>query len=243
MLLDLEPRAAILPIFKMLGNQVDFRGLLGTGFVVGSEIPWLLTAAHVFRDNPRAKEEEYGALFYNDGNLKIGIIGEPLFSSSHDVAAINLRGTQGLTPLPLLRKPISENLDVLTFEYSSTTVRRLDDGRLGAHFSPFTHKGNVLRHYESDFPEKVPTPVMDTSFPALQGASGAPVMRARDFGVTGMLVANHERHLLPAQVARIEHDEEVAEETRYFLPTGKALASSVIVTFLEEQNIAYDEVA
>ncbi len=238
MLLKLEPRTAILPIFKMLRNQEEFRGLLGTGFVVGSETQWLLTAGHVFHDDPRAGDEEYGVLFYHHGNLKIGVISEPLLSSSHDIAAVNLRGVEGLTSLPVLSKQISGNVDVLTFEYSATTANRLDDGRLGANFVPFTHKGNILRHYESDFPERMPTAVMDTSFPALQGASGAPVMRAKDFAVAGMLIANHERHLLPAQIVRIEHTESAVEETKYFLPTGKALASSVITSFLEENGIA-----
>lgn len=238
MLRELEPRTAIMPIFKMLGNQEEFRGLLGTGFVVGSETQWLLTAGHVFQDNPRADDEEYGVLFYLHDKLSIGVISEPLLSSSHDIAAVNLHGVEGLTSLPILREQLSGNVDVLTFEYSATTTNRLDDGRLGANFIPFTHKGNILRHYESDFPEAIPTPVMDTSFPALQGASGAPVMRAGDFAVAGMLVANHERHLLPAQIVRVEHTESTAEETKYFLPTGKALASSVITSFLDENGIA-----
>jgi len=63
----------------------------------------------------------------------------------------------------------------------------------------------------------------DTSFPALQGASGAPVLLNLDFSVVGMLVANVERHLLPAQIVRIEDGPATSEETRYYMPFGQAL--------------------
>jgi hypothetical protein len=79
---------------------------------------------------------------------------------------------------------------------------------------------------------------LDTSFPALQGASGAPILRARDFAVVGMLVANHERHLLPAQVVRIETNNEALEETRYLLPVGKAIEAHFVLEVLDQMGIS-----
>ena len=55
--------------------------------------------------------------------------------------------------------------------------------------------------------------------------------------VTGILVANQERHLLPAQIVRIEEGPEFSEETRYFLPYGKALHSKVLLPFLVQLGI------
>jgi len=70
-----------------------------------------------------------------------------------------------------------------------------------------------------------PTEVLDLSFPALKGSSGAPIIVEHDGMVTGMIVANIERHLLPAQVERIETVDGIVEERRYFLPIGKAISS------------------
>lgn len=239
---SLDPKQAILPIFRLSGD-VSFRGLLGTGFLTGREPQVLVTAAHVFRDNPLQPDECYAVALYNAPDRIEGVeIITYTTSDKYDVAVARLgaRNTDVLLSLPILTSHIASDQDILTFEYSPTTSRASAHGRVAAHFSPFTHKGNILRHYVSDYPEKVPTPVMDTSFPALQGASGAPVMRASDFAVAGMLVANHERHLLPAQVVHIERDHDTFEEIRYFLPTGKAVACEVIRTVLDDFGIKYE---
>jgi hypothetical protein len=63
-------------------------------------------------------------------------------------------------------------------------------------------------------------------------------MRAHDFTVVGMLVANHERHLLPAQVVRLETDDKTVEETRYFLPVGKAIQAHFLLEVLSQLGIS-----
>ena len=241
MLTSLDPKQAILPIFKM-SRSISFRGLLGTGFVVGIDPPFfLVTAAHVLRDTALLDDEILAiALYRSEQNIEAGEIGNYKCSDKYDVAVVGLAGLADIVSLPILSGNISTQDDVLTFEYSSTSTKPIPDGRVGAHFSPFTHKGNVLRHHTSDYPEKVPTHVLDTSFPALQGASGAPVMRATDLAVAGMLVANHERQLLPAQVVRIEHDDKSVEETKYFLPTGRAVSSEVLRAVLDDFQVKYE---
>ena len=47
-----------------------------------------------------------------------------------------------------------------------------------------------------------------------------------------MVVANQETHLLPAQVVKIV-DGENYEETRYYLPMGKGINSSLITQVIE----------
>ncbi len=231
--MHLNVSRAVVPVVKLADENEWVTELLGTGFFVGT-IPILVTAAHVVRNNPLGSGEAYGCAFLqSDGKVKIGRFEDPELSGSYDIAAFSAKGLASAVPLTISKTEVDSNVDVLTFEFSQTRIAVTDD-RLKVSFDPFTHKGNVLRHYNSNFPETTPTRCLDTSFPALQGASGAPVLRASDFAVVGMLVANHERHLLPAQILRIEGSDGPAEEVKYFLPTGKALAPSAIVGFLNE---------
>jgi hypothetical protein len=58
--------------------------------------------------------------------------------------------------------------------------------------------------------------------------------------VIGMLVANVERHLVPAQVVRIEEKNGSSEETRYYLPFGKAIDASDIASFLNAASVSFE---
>lgn len=241
--ISLDPKHAILPITKVTPDQ-SFCGLLGTGFVVGRQPPFVVTAAHVFLDNPLKGDEQFAVFFFRaDGQHQMGLIGKYHCSAQHDIAVFGAAGTEGMEPLPILDKPVPSNEDILTFEYSSTVSRAMPDGRVGAHFSPFTHKGNILRHYNEDYRRMSNVSLLDTSFPALQGASGAPVMRASDFAVTGMLIANRERHLIPAQVLTVTTGDHTIEEVKYFLPTGMALSCDVIRPYLDKMGVKYELMA
>lgn len=180
--------------------------MVGTGFIVGDP-PILITAKHVF-EGDGSPEGKFGALFGPSEDLKIATFRRIRTSPDHDIAAVHIQHVPWIHALRISNQEVPCNQDVLTYEFSSTRIEMLSTGERQAAFTPFTHKGNVLRHYESTFPASRPTPSLDTSFPALQGASGAPVLRAHDFTVVGMLVANYERHLLPAQVVKIETNNE-----------------------------------
>lgn len=147
------------------------------------------------------------------------------------IAVVPKAQIPGIEALKLTPQLLPLTDDVVALEYSSTRFERRD-GAIHVHFEPMSHKGNLMRSYVSDFPGWKPTRVWDTSFPALQGASGAPVVALRGMGVVGMLIANRERHLIPAQIARIESGGGLVEETRYFLPTGIAMRSVEIAVFL-----------
>jgi hypothetical protein len=57
----------------------------------------------------------------------------------------------------------------------------------------------------------------ELSYPALKGASGAPVFLEHGLAVVGVIVANHERELMPAQILRaVGEDGALIEEARYF---------------------------
>jgi hypothetical protein len=233
---SIEPNRCILPILT-LGPDNEVISVVGTGFIVGDP-PILITAKHLFEGETSAEEGTFGALYGPSNDLKIAPFRRIRMNPDHDIAAVYMQGVPWIQSLQISNQEVPCNQDVLTYEFSSTRIETLSTGECQVAFTPFTHKGNVLRHYTSTFPESHPTPSLDTSFPALQGASGAPVLRAYDFTVVGMLVANHERHLLPAQVVRVETDSEAVEETSYFLPVGKAIEGHFVLEVLDQMKIS-----
>lgn len=199
---SIEPNRCILPN-PTLGPENEVISVVGTGFVVGDP-PVLITANHLFEGETPAEEGTFGPLHGPSYDLKIATFRRIQRSPDYDIATVYMQGVPWIQSLQISNQEVLCNQDVLTYEFSSTRIETLSTGESQVAFTPITHKGNVLRHDKSTFPESHPTPSLDTSFPALQGASGAPVLRADDVTVVGMLVANHERHLLPAQVVRIE---------------------------------------
>lgn len=67
--------------------------------------------------------------------------------------------------------------------------------------------------------------MLEVSFPALRGASGAPVFTwTPPYSMFGVLSQNYARELHPAQVERIVGDNgEMQEEQRFYLPQGLAV--------------------
>lgn len=236
----LEPLRSIVPILKGHKGK-PLTDLLGTGFFVGPRSALhLVTAKHVFENNPVEKEEHYAFAFGTEKGIEIWDLRKVLVSLDFDVAVCPISELGHAISLQFSREEPALNDDIFTFEYSSTRFERKRTGGTHVTFEPMSHKGNVVRYYDSSFPESVVTPSFLTSFPALQGASGAPVMFTigkKNICVTGILVANQERHLLPAQVVRIEDAGASLEETKYFLPLGKALHAKTIVPFLEEVGV------
>jgi hypothetical protein len=66
--------------------------------------------------------------------------------------------------------------------------------------------------------------MLELSFPALRGASGAPVVEIRGTALFahGVIVANTEHHLLPAHIETVlDSKNQLLEERKYFLPQGR----------------------
>ena len=113
---------------------------------------------------------------------------------------------------------------VCAFEYGTTDVA-------GGHinFSPSNRLGNVTRTRNlTDNFGKAGDRMLELSFPALKGASGAPVILGHPpFSLWGVVTANVARELLPVQVERIVDElGEIEEETKFLLP--QALAINVV---------------
>ena len=86
------------------------------------------------------------------------------------------------------------------------------------------HKENIIREYTPSFGYQNTTACIDLSYPALKGASGAPVIQEQSGNVLGMVVSNIERQLMPAQIERTERPDGTSDEIRrYFLPSTQAI--------------------
>jgi hypothetical protein len=221
MALPHEPLKAIFPL-----AVVNRRGLgrlfLGTGFFIRGDGTFL-TAKHVLEGVTLRSGECFGAVIL-PGGPTAHPVSDVTFAERFDIALARAEGVDDVLPLEIATEDAPANRDVLTVEFSGTESRLLEDGRTAMHFTPYYRKGHVICSYPSTYPEATPTLCHDLSFPALRGASGAPVIVEADGSVTGMVVANVERHLLPAQVERVELGSDQREEIRYFLPIGKAIA-------------------
>lgn len=225
-----KPLKAIFPIVSVRKEPRRGYLFLGTGFFINGDGTFL-TAKHIFENPDIVDRGNYNAVVLQGGPALYNI-SDVKFSQDFDVALGRVENIQDIQPIRLASADAPMNLDIITVEFSGTGPKRMKDGGVSLFFLPYFRKGYVICYYESDFPEKVPTRSLDISFPALMGASGAPVVVERTGLVIGMVVGNIERHLLPAQVIRVQQEREYIEEVRYFLPIGKAISWSHLVEFV-----------
>jgi hypothetical protein len=78
---------------------------------------------------------------------------------------------------------------------------------------------------------------LELSFPTLQGASGAPIVSNETRRLWGIVKANVEYHLLPAQtITARDSKAQILEETNYMLPQGIAVHVKHLRSMLEETD-------
>lgn len=234
-----NPDESILAILELRQDGVPEK-FLGTGFVV-APLGVFVTARHVFTDRPAdSKNVVVVAIIDAHDNTcrDFRPINNVRLSSTTDLAIAELQSLEGLRLLSLNRGQAPTNVDVLTSDHSLTDITTDEQGKRVVRFFPGTLKGNIVRHYVSDYPKTRGMRCFDTSFPALRGASGAPVMVQPRFDVVGMLVGNVGRHLLPAQVLKgYDNSGSVIEEVRYYLPFGQALEADEVIEALEALGV------
>ncbi|OBB77875.1 serine protease [Mycobacterium sp. 852014-52144_SCH5372336] len=220
---DLNPRDAIVPLFSVgKESPVEF---LGTGSIVGDG-SILLTADHVISAWP-------------PDSLRIGVLGRGMFEASvierdspHDLALLRIADYRPERPLTVeFDEPVYQNSPLMTYEYGTTVVTGTS-----MNFNPATRLGHMTRRMDlQDTLGPAGDGAMELSFPALRGASGAPVMFDESagrlllgkpgFGIVGVIVANAAYHLLPAQIeAVLSQDNSSYEEVRYLLPQAVAVS-------------------
>ena len=236
---EFAPHNVIIPIVK--GTQAKkITEVLGTGFFVrASGELHVLTAKHVFQDSPLDKGEHYAYVVNTGPRIQAWTIPKFSLSNDFDIAIFKPRQFESAIALPFAECQPSLNDDIICYEYSGTRIELTRPNHTLVAFEPMAHKGNIMRSYVSDYPETKPTQSLILSFPAMQGASGAPIicaLKRESFYVAGMVVANVERHLMPAQIVTID-DADGAEETSYFLPTAKAIDATVIRNVMTELGL------
>lgn len=231
-----DPNNAIVPIVKVSEND-PIKEILGTGSFIGiGEDICILTAKHIFEMNEIEEKEKYGFVFNNGKGIGVWTIQKIVVSQDYDIALCSVEYVDGMLPLPFCKSQPSLITDIYCYEYSTTSIERKPMGRKHISFQPLSHKGNIMRYFDSEFPEKIKTPSFNTSFPALQGASGAPILSStknKNFYIAGIMVANQETHLLPAQVVEIIDGDNFLEQTSYYLPMGKAINASLVTKIIE----------
>lgn len=226
-----KPFKAVFPIVFVQEDPELKYFFLGTGFFISSDGRFL-TAKHVFGPSNISNGDKYNAVILH-GGLSLHKISDVRFSEQFDIALGRAEDVEDIQPLKLASENSPMNFDILTLEFSGTTPKKMEDGTVALVFTPYFRKGYVICYYASDFPEKIPTQSLDISFPALKGASGAPVIVENTGSVIGMIVTNVERHLLPAQVIKEIQREQTLEEIKYFLPIGKAISWFHLVKFVD----------
>lgn len=205
---------AIVPILGIVEPPEIFK-FLGTGSFVGSP-PRLVTADHVVRDwkGPLA----IVILPDTDHPLPAHII------ARHPAIDVALLEVPGFIPPRVLQpaedRELAHNVPVICFEYGTT---RTEEGQIFLH--PATRMGNVTRILDLTHRYgEAGRSALELSFPALLGASGAPVVSNTTFRLWGMVIANVGYHLLPAQIESIVDEQgRVTEETRFLLPQAVAV--------------------
>ncbi len=239
----LEYLKAIIPIVKLEPKAppetAEPKELLGTGFFTGNPLA-VVTARHIFEMSPLKNGEAYAVMGWGTpGHLPGCLIPKIHVSIRHDIAAFIWPNPDhfDVVSLPLAAEKVATDQDVLMLEFSESYFDERPSTERAIFLRPLTHKGNVMLHYTGTIGKTAETSVFVTSFPALQGASGAPVLRHSDLAVVGMMVGNKDSLLSPAQVVEILDGEDYLEETKYFLPHGLGISTAAIIEFLVSINV------
>ena len=128
-------------------------------------------------------------------------------------------------------KTIFNNEIVNCLEYG-TTIQ--SGGKIEV--SVATRIGNITRVIpELELFGKIYKNMLELSFAALRGASGAPILSSNSFLVLGMVIANHSYHLIPSQIEKYSNENgETIEETKFMMPQALAVHVNEIKRVIEQ---------
>jgi len=226
MSMRISPSEFVVPLFGF--NKKENKWIfLGTGFFFGKP-PYLATANHVLGDmyekigiHVIEKKEFYRASF---------VVRKPKV----DLAILKITKYEPSISCRLgTDEEISFTQAIYSYEYGTT----LNLGEATV-ISPATRMGNVTRtrNLPEDYGEGGDT-MLELSFPALRGASGAPVVSiGNEVVVWGIIVANWSNDLLPTQVEKVVEGDTTIEEIKYLLPQAIAVNVKHLSKFFDEMN-------
>jgi hypothetical protein len=201
---------------------------LGTGVFVCPDA-YLITCEHVLSQ----WKGRYGIVVERESQLfPVEVL---VRSDELDLAVLNTKVYRPPHLLPLEEnREITLNQMVMCFEYGTTVVAGNH-----IHFAPANRLGNVTRF--RNIPErygKAGDQMLELSFPALKGASGAPVMNwSPPFKLWGIVTANVGYEFMPAQIETFVDDKgELSEETKFYLPQALAIHVKHVRMLLEHKS-------
>jgi|CXWL01.1.fsa_nt_gi S1-C subfamily serine protease len=140
---------------------------------------------------------------------------------AHDLAVLTVDGYRPPHPFIVSTDDDLRSSDlVVCMEYGNTT-----QGGSQITVQSATRVGNVTRLVDlKEVLGLAGDGALELSFPALRGASGAPVLSNGEYRLRGILVANHAYHLLPTQIESVYNAVGTVEETtRFMMPMGIAV--------------------
>lgn len=220
----IAPTDNIVPLLAARIKDKHLEHFAGTGCFV-EEPNLLLTADHVIAD----WKEDFVITLQSEPNYYGARVVHR--DQSHDLALLRVEGYAAPHPFNLVTKMPSPNQPVVCLEYGTTRK----EGRL-TYLNPATRLGNITRLLdERNLFGAAGEDALEISFPALKGASGAPVLTNSTLELVGIMIANISYHLLPAQIERVfDGKEQVHAETQYLMPQGVAVNFRHIAKMLAE---------
>ena len=201
----------------------------GTGFFIGPN-PMLVTCYHVVKDVT-------GELGISPIHTVPDLYPAKVIATdpSTDLAILEVPGYQPPNVLPLSADTDHHGNRLVVCHEFSNTRKGVDKTVL----SSGSRVGNIIRSIKRyDLANVGEINALELSFPALKGASGAPIM-ANDgnYAVLGIVVGNVEHELLPVQIETILTDaNDLLEERKYMLPQGIAINVSHLKEFLRREG-------
>lgn len=233
-----KPLECVAPVMMTSDTMGAPFSFLATAFFIDKDGTFL-TACHVFDNNPLAAGQAFAIALTSVPNSRPEMyrVTDLRFSREFDIAIGRADGFLPIEHLTLADHDPPMNLDILTIEFSSSTSRLDSQGRHVTELVPAFHKGYVTSSRSCHLPRLEGARILEVSFPALKGASGAPIVVEATGDVVGMILANLERHLLPAHVETIEDESGGRTETHsYFLPRAYAISWHHLREFVDSQR-------
>jgi S1-C subfamily serine protease len=227
------PTESVTAIMTYSDREKRRTGVLGTGFFINAN-GVLLTAKHIFDGYDENKESLL--VMFVDRNEKVYNVKTKIIhkSKKYDIAALKINATNNAC-FKISNRELLNNSDYMTVEFSRMSINRNDStGIQTTFFNPSCRKGNIITTYISEYPESEPTKIIEVSFPVLQGASGAPLFEFDSPNVVGMITYSIGYELTPAQTTIIHDGDHYSEETKYFLPVGRAIHFEHLIEFIDE---------
>jgi S1-C subfamily serine protease len=209
-----EPLKIVVPLLAV-DESMRIQAFLGTAAFVGQQ-PLLVTAEHVVSkwNGPFAI-----VVLPDLGRLRTANLVTK--DREVDLAVLQVPGYAPERAFDLAEDDeVKVNQFVTCLEYSMTRVVAE-----AIKLSPANRLGNVTRFLDlSETLGRAGKNALELSFPALRGASGAPVVSNKTFRLWGVVVSNVAYHLLPAQIETVlDENGRVTEETRFLLPQAVAV--------------------